>query len=335
MAGTASVRKVTLMAATGWPAWSTAALATEETPGVMKESSTAKPWRFSSARRRRSWVSVCGPWSVRRTKLSGRREQRADLGRRELGEQGAAGGGQGGGQAYADVGDQRDRPGRLFLQQIDELTTVQYAEMRGLADLRDQLDEQRPGQSLERIVAQVRRADLERGHPEPVPLLLRQVHDEALVDHCPQQVVRRRARQADRGGDALHRHRSGLGGQERQHPQSAGRGGNVAAHNGSVTAQVSDSGRLRGSWRGSRRNHSRAPSPASATPNSPPAISQSTSCRHRTSGCRRRGTERRRTPATRNRRIRAPSPRSRRPTTPVAEPRVHCQHRRVRPRRSR
>ena len=48
---------------------------------------------------------------------------------------------------------------------------------------------------------------------------LAEVHDEALLDHRRQQVVRRGARQPARAGDPVQRHRLGLRGEEAEHPQ--------------------------------------------------------------------------------------------------------------------
>ncbi len=77
----------------------------------------------------------------------------------------------------------------------------------------------RPADPLERLLAAVPAADLERRDSQPVAVLLGQVDDEALLDHRGEEVVRRGARQPARSGDPVQRHRVGLAGQEPQDTQ--------------------------------------------------------------------------------------------------------------------
>ena len=92
----------------------------------------------------------------------------------------------------------------------------------------DQLGERPPGEPGQRLLAGEAAADLERRDAEAVAVLVGQVHDEALVDHRVEQVVRRAPRQVARPHHPVERHRVGLRGQEPQHPQGAGGGGYLA-----------------------------------------------------------------------------------------------------------
>ena len=79
------------------------------------------------------------------------------------------------GQPHAYIGDQGDGDTgglRLLLEQVDTLGAVKDSEMGCLADGRDQPLEDRPGDVLERLVAQIRRADLECREPERVRALV-------------------------------------------------------------------------------------------------------------------------------------------------------------------
>ena len=60
----------------------------------------------------------------------------------------------------------------------------------------DEVGEQPAADPLQRLLAAVAAADLERRDAEAVAVLVGQVDDEALLDHRAEQVVGRRARQA-------------------------------------------------------------------------------------------------------------------------------------------
>jgi hypothetical protein len=74
-----------------------------------------------------------------------------------------------------------------------------------------------PRDPLQRLLAGVPAAHLERRNAEPVAVLVGEVDDEALLDHRGEQVVGRGARQVEPGGQPLQRHRVRLRGQEPEH----------------------------------------------------------------------------------------------------------------------
>lgn len=73
------------------------------------------------------------------------------------------------GEAHAHVGDDRLRLGRTLLDEVDELVAVEHTEVRRVAGVVDEPAQDRPRQSFERVVPQIRRTEFERGDPERVP----------------------------------------------------------------------------------------------------------------------------------------------------------------------
>jgi hypothetical protein len=71
-------------------------------------------------------------------------------------------------------------------------------------------------------------AHLEGRDAQAVAALLRDVRHEALLDHRVDEVVCRRARQVQSGGQPFQRHRVRLGRQEAQHQESPGGCRNLA-----------------------------------------------------------------------------------------------------------
>ncbi len=82
-----------------------------------------------------------------------------------------------------DVGDQRRPAGRPLLEDVQDVAAVQHRQVRALAGPVDQLGERAPGDPLQRTLSRVPAPHLERRHPEPVAVLVAQVHDEPLGDH--------------------------------------------------------------------------------------------------------------------------------------------------------
>ena len=117
---------------------------------------------------------------------------------------------------------------RALLHHVEDVAAVQHGEVGAVAGAVDQLGERSAGQPGQRLLPGEPAAHLERGDPEAVAVLLGQVHHEALVDHRVEQVVGRAARQVARPDDPVERDRVGLGGEEPQHPQGAGRCGDLA-----------------------------------------------------------------------------------------------------------
>jgi hypothetical protein len=96
---------------------------------------------------------------------------------------------------------------------------VQHAQVRGVADPVDEPVQQRPRQPFQRIVAQVRGAEFERGDAEAVAPVLRQMRDETGIREFGEQVVDGRAGQLQLGRDRRRRHRTRVAGQQSQHGQ--------------------------------------------------------------------------------------------------------------------
>jgi hypothetical protein len=117
------------------------------------------------------------------------------------------------GQADADIGHQRRTAGRALLHDVEHLPAAQHGEVGGVPDRVDQPREHRPGQPRQWLLPEIRAADLEGGHPQPVAALLRPVHHETGGGQLRQQVVRRRSRQAEVAGQGGRRHRAGLPGE--------------------------------------------------------------------------------------------------------------------------
>ncbi len=113
----------------------------------------------------------------------GRGVERPHLRGRQVGQHRAPARGQVGGQPDPDVGDQRRSAGGALLEDVEDVAAVQHREVGALAGPVDQLGERPPGDALQRPLPRVAAADLERRHPEPVAVLVGQVHDEALGDH--------------------------------------------------------------------------------------------------------------------------------------------------------
>ena len=84
-------------------------------------------------------------------------------------------------QPDAHVGHEGHGVARLLLEQVERLGPVQHAEVGRRPTRSTQPREQRPGQPLQRVVAQVRRAELEDADAQPVAPLLGQVGDEAVA----------------------------------------------------------------------------------------------------------------------------------------------------------
>ena len=130
------------------------------------------------------------------------RVERAHLGGGQRRQDRPAAGGQVRRQPDPDVGDQRRPAGGPLLEHVEHVAAVQHRQVGGLPDAVDQRGEVPAGDPLQRLLAGVAAAHLERRHPEPVAVLVGQVHHEALLDHRAQQVVGRRARQPDRARPA-------------------------------------------------------------------------------------------------------------------------------------
>ena len=164
-------------------------------------------------------------------------EERAHLARGQRREQGPPAGGEVRGQPHADVGDERRSAWRALLQDVEDVAAVQHREVRALAGPLDEGGERTAGDPLERCLPGVAAADLEGGETEPVRPLVGEVHDEAVLDHRVEQVVRRAARQVDSLLDPGERDRLRLARQELQHLQGAFRCRDLA--HASTVAKVS------------------------------------------------------------------------------------------------
>ena len=99
-----------------------------------------------------------------------------------------------------------------------------------MPDVVDEPREQRTGQPGQGCLMGVGRTDLERGDAQAVATFLGQVHDETVVLQYVQQVIDRRARQAEVSGDAGGRQRTRVPGQVGQHLQGLVRRGHLGAH---------------------------------------------------------------------------------------------------------
>ena len=158
-------------------------------------------------------------------------------------------------ESYADIGDQR-RPARCpFLEHVEHLAAVRHSEVRRLPDAVDERGQRAVRDPLERGLPRVPDADLEGRNPQAVAPLLGDVGDEALLDHRVDQVVGRRPRQVQGARQPVERHRVRLGGQEAQHHQRPGGGGDLAhvpkpspAGSTCVDDAVGESGADRCSW---------------------------------------------------------------------------------------
>ena len=174
------------------------------------------------------------------------REKRTHLSGRQVSQDRAAAGGQVRGQAHPDIGDQGDRDaghGRLFLEQVQRLGAMQHAQMCRLPDLRHQAAQHRPGQHLQRIVAQICRPDLEGRHPEAVGALVREMHDEPARHQHVQQVVGRRARHPQIAGDRRPRYRARLAGQIQQQIEGTTHGRRGTRHRSTPKSRIRDTSR--------------------------------------------------------------------------------------------
>lgn len=186
-------RNVTLIAASGRAPWSKTGLATEAKPAVTWPSSIDQPRRRSAVSVRRSSARVAGPRPVRRTNVEadGNSARTCGAGRcRRIARPDAVSWAW---QADADLRHQRLRAGRALLDQVQRLVAVQDAEVRGVPGAVDELAQQRPGEPFQGVVAQVRRAQLERRDAQAVPAFRGQVHDKTGGLQLVEQVVGRRA----------------------------------------------------------------------------------------------------------------------------------------------
>ena len=175
------------------------------------------------------------PAPVRVTNAARAGIQRAHLGRREPGEDRPARRGEVGGQAHADVGDERRASRRALLDHVEHVGALQHDEVGGLPDPVDQTGQRDAGEPGQRLLPGEPVADLPRREPHAPGAVLGVVHDEVLVRHRGEQVVRRRAREAERVGDARGRHRDRLARQQPQHAQRRRRGGHGTAHGAIVS----------------------------------------------------------------------------------------------------
>lgn len=112
------------------------------------------------------------------------------------------------GQSHTDIGDQGFRAGRAFLDQVQRFVAVQDAEVRGVADAVDQFAQQRPGQPLQWVVAQVGRAEFEGGDAEAVAAFGGQMGDETGRGQFVEQVICRRPGQFEVARDGRGRDRA-------------------------------------------------------------------------------------------------------------------------------
>ncbi len=154
-------------------------------------------------------------------------EQRPDVRTGQVGEHRPPAGGQLRRQPHADVGHQRRAARRPLLDDVEHLAAVQHGQVRGVPDRVDQPRQHRPGQPRQWLLPGVGTADLERAHAESVAAFLRQVDDETGGDQLGQQVVGRRAGQAEVAGQRGRGDRAGLASQGLQQGQRVACRGNA------------------------------------------------------------------------------------------------------------
>ncbi len=159
--------------------------------------------------------------------------ERADLRGRQRRQDRPPAGGQVRRQADPDVADQRGPAGGALLDDVEHVAAVQDREVGGLPHGVDELGQRAARHPLQRLLAGVAAAHLERRDAEPVAVFLGQVHHEALLDHDAEEVVGGRPGQADGVRDRLEGRGVGLAGEEAQHPERPGRGRDLS-HAGTV-----------------------------------------------------------------------------------------------------
>ena len=206
---------VTPTAAIGTALWSNTGAATDAVPDDTRPSSMAHPRRRTAARSRRSAGSESGPRPVRSTKASrsGNSARTCSAGRWARIDR--SGRGQRGRQSDADLGDQgRPTQARLVLGQVQRLRTVQDAEVGGTRRPGTEPGQHRAPGPLQRLTAQVGRADLE-GHQAETPAAFgRQVDGESGGGQFGQQLIGGRTGQTQLAGDGAGRHRSRPGAEQ-------------------------------------------------------------------------------------------------------------------------
>ena len=117
--------------------------------------------------------------------------ERADLRGRQPGEDRPAGRGEVRGQANADVRDERRSPRCTLLDHVQDVGTLQHDEVCGLPDPVDEAGQGDSGEPGQRLLPREPVADLPRRKAHAPGAVVGVVHDEVLIRHRPEQVIRR------------------------------------------------------------------------------------------------------------------------------------------------